>query len=127
MESKRQKQVARLIQENLSDIFLREAREITGQAMVTVSVVRMTPDLLTARVYLSVYNTDDAEGLMRNVEANNKALRRLLGNRIRHSVRKIPELSFFRDDTLDEVFRLEQIFRELKEKEDRDDSPEKQD
>lgn len=127
MESKRQKQVARVIQENLSDIFLREAREITGQAMVTVSQVRMTPDLLTARVYLSVYNTEDAEGLMRTIEANNKAIRRLLGNRIRHHVRKIPELSFFRDDTLDEVFRLEEIFRELKERKGHDDDPEKKD
>ena len=104
-ESKRQKMVGRLIQEQLSEIFMREGKEITGKAMVTISSVRMTPDLLTARVYLSIFNTETPDEIMYYIEANNKQLRKILGQRIRHQVRRIPELGFFKDESLDEVFK----------------------
>jgi ribosome-binding factor A len=115
METKRQKQVARVVQQYMSEIFLREGKQITEDALVTISQVRMTPDLQVARIYLSLYNTDHPDEILAHVEANNKALRNLLGQRVRHQLRKVPELVFFKDDTLDEVFKLEAIFRELKE------------
>lgn len=125
-ETKRQKMVGRLIQEELSQIFLREGKEVTGNAMVTISNVRMTPDLLTARVYLSIFNAEDPDEIMYFIEANNKQFRRLLGNKIRHQVRRIPELAFFKDESLDEVFKLEEIFKQLKEeKEAKKEDPEK--
>lgn len=107
--------VGRLIQEQLSEIFLREGKEITGNAMVTISSVRMTPDLLTAKVYMSIFNAENPDEIMYFIESNNRQLRKILGQRIRHQVRRIPELAFFKDETLDEVFRLEEIFRQLKE------------
>ncbi len=121
MESKRQKQVGRLIQEQLSQIFLIEGKEYTGGALVTVSQVRMTPDLLVARVYLSIYNTPDADALMDHVKKNSGAFRRVLGPRVRH-LRRVPTLEFFKDDTLDEVFRLEEIFKELNKEKNEDTS-----
>ena len=112
-ESKRQKQVGRVIQEHLVDIFQKEAKEITGRAMVTISQVKMTPDLLTAYVYLSIYNAENPDEIMHFIESNTKQIRTLLGNRARHQVRRVPYLTFFKDETLDEVFRLEQIFKDL--------------
>ena len=123
MESKRQKQVARVVQQYMNDIFLKEGKEITEDALVTISHVRMTPDLQVARVYMSIYNSKHPDEIMRHIQVNAKALRRLLGQRIRHQLRKVPSLEFFKDDTLDEVFRLEEIFRELNEEnESRDES-----
>lgn len=113
MESRRQKQVARVVQQYMNDIFLKEGKEITEDALVTISQVRMTPDLQVARVYVSIYNSDHPDEIMQHIQANGKGLRKLLGDRIRHQLRKVPELNFFKDDTLDEVFKLEQIFKEL--------------
>lgn len=121
MESKRQKQVGRLIQEKLAQIFLIEGKEFTGGALVTVSQVRMTPDLLVARVYLSIFNTPDPDALMDNIKQNAGAFRRVLGPRVRH-LRRVPTLEFFKDDTLDEVFKLEEIFKELNKEKDKDSS-----
>ncbi|MCP4124308.1 MAG: 30S ribosome-binding factor RbfA [Bacteroidetes bacterium] len=122
-ESKRQKQVGRVIQEHMVDIFQKEAKEITGKAMVTISQVKMTPDLLNAYVYVSIYNTENPDEIMFYIESNTKQIRTLLGNRARHQVRRIPYLSFFKDETLDEVFRLEKIFKDLNEaKKDQPDS-----
>ena len=122
MESKRQKQVARVVQQYMNDIFLKEGKEITEEALVTISHVKMTPDLQVARIYLSIYNSKHPDEIMHFIQVNAKTLRHLLGQRIRHQLRKVPELQFFKDDTLDEVFRLEEIFRELNdEKENGDD------
>jgi ribosome-binding factor A len=115
MESKRQKQVARVVQQYMNDIFLKEGKEITEDALVTISQVKMTPDLQVARVYVSIYNSKHPDEIMHYIQVNAKTLRHLLGQRIRHQLRKVPELSFFKDDTLDEVFKLEEIFRELNE------------
>lgn len=112
-ESKRQKQVARLVKEALSDIFLKEGKEITENALVTIAEVRMTPDLLTARVYFSIYNSEHPDEIMHYIESNNKAIRGLLGKRLGKNMRRVPELVFFKDDTLDEVFKLEEFFKEL--------------
>jgi ribosome-binding factor A len=123
-ETRRQKQIARLIKEAMSDIFLKEGKEITENALVTVSQVKMTPDLFTARIYFSIYNAERPEEIMHFIEANNKQLRGLLGRRIGKNMRRVPELVFFKDDTLDEVFKLEQLFKEMKKDNKSDDSTE---
>ena len=114
-ESRRQLQVARLVKEALSDIFLKEAKEITADALVTIAHVKMTPDLFTARVYFSIYNTKHPDEIMHYIESNNRAIRGLLGKRLGKSMRRIPELVFFKDDTLDEVFKLEEFFKKMNE------------
>ncbi len=116
MESIRQQQVNKVIQIALSEIFQREAREILGSALVTIASVRITPDLYTARIYLSIYNTPNPNELLKLIDYNNKEIRGLLGKKIRNKVRVIPELAFFRDDTMDEVIKLDNLFKEIKEK-----------
>ncbi|MEZ5006880.1 MAG: 30S ribosome-binding factor RbfA [Chitinophagales bacterium] len=114
METRRQKQVAREIQLVMSDIFLKEGREITDGALVTIAGVNMTPDLLVAKIYFSIYNHKNPDEVMYYIEANKGQLRKLLGNKVGKYMRRVPELSFFKDDTLDEVFKLDEILKELK-------------
>jgi ribosome-binding factor A len=116
MESIRQKQVAKTIQIALSEIFQREAHDILEGSMVTVSGVHITPDLYTARIYISIFNHPKPDEILGYINFNKKHLRGLLGNKIKKKVRRIPELEFFKDDTLDEVFKLEKIFQEVKSK-----------
>jgi ribosome-binding factor A len=113
MDSIRQKQIARMVQVALSEVFLNEAKEILGHAMVTVSAVKVTPDLLLARAYISIYNTEKPEEILGFIDYNSTNLRRLVGNKIKNKVRRIPELEFYRDDTLDEVFKIENLFKEI--------------
>ena len=114
MESIRQQQVNKIIQIALSEIFQKEAREILGKAMVTIASIRITPDLYTARINLSIYNIPNPNGLIDLITYNKKEIRGLLGKKIRNKVRVIPELEFYRDDTMDEVIKLDSPFKELK-------------
>lgn len=116
MESKRQKQVSKLIQVTLSDVFQRELHEILQNAMVTVINVHITPDLFIARNYLSIFNYPKPEELLRAINENRKYIRGLVGNKIRNKMRTIPELEFYLDNTLDEVFKIEELLKEVKEK-----------
>lgn len=118
MESIKQKQVSKIIQVALADIFLQEAKEILDGAMVSISSVYITPDLFTARVYVGIFNHSKPDEILYFIEANNKAIRKLLGNKIKSKVRRIPELVFFKDDSLDEVFKLESLFKNIKDKDD---------
>ncbi len=117
MASIRQEQVASLIKQHLGDVFIKDGRGIYGGAFVTITNVRMTPDLMIARIYLSVYNVEDKQEVVDIVESQNYLVRKLLGQRIRNKVRRIPELEFYLDDTLDEVFRMGQLFDKLREDE----------
>ena len=114
MESIRQQQVNKIIQIALSEIFQKEAREILGKAMVTIASIRITPDLYTARINLSIYNIPNPNGLIDLITYNKKEIRGLLGKKIRNKVRVIPELEFYRDDTMYEVIKLDSLFKELK-------------
>ncbi|MBX5437969.1 MAG: 30S ribosome-binding factor RbfA [Thermoflavifilum sp.] len=114
-ESKRQKQVARFIQEELSDIFQREGLNIFHGGMISISHVKMTPDLLEARVYLSFYQIQDPEQMLATIQSRKWEIKKQLAARIKHQLRRMPELQFFRDDTLEQVFRLEEIFKKIHE------------
>lgn len=118
-ETIKQRQVAKTIQWALSEVFRQEAAEILKGAMVSVSHVKMTPDLLEARIYLSIFNTPDPDEIMQYIQFNNKQIRGALGKRIKNQVRRIPELNFYRDDTLEEVMKLEALFKEIRDKENR--------
>lgn len=114
-ESKRQKQVAKLINEEMSDIFQREGLNVVNGGLVSISKVSMTPDLLEARIYLSLFKFDDPEAFIEEMAAKSSELRGILGNRLKNQLRRIPELKFFNDDTLDYVFKMEGIFKKLEE------------
>ncbi len=109
MSAIRQQQVASLIKRTLSEIFIKEGRNIYNNAFVTITQVRLTPDLSVARIYLSVYNIQDKEDVITMISENEYGIRRLLGNRIRNKVRHIPELEFYLDDTLDEVYKMDKL------------------
>ncbi len=111
MTSTRQNKVARLIQKEMGDIFLRESKVLFNGKMITVTVVRMTPDLGLARIYLSVFPPDKNEDPLFEVREKTPRLRHELGNRIRHQLRIVPELVFMIDDSLDYVENIERLLK----------------
>ena len=113
-EGKRQKQVGGLLQEELSDIFQRLGLNMIDGGMISIVNVKITPDLLEARVYLSLFQVADAKAVMQKIEDRKWEIKKELAARVKHQLRRIPELKFFRDDTLDQVFKMEEIFKQIK-------------
>ena len=110
METTRQNKIARLIQKELSEIFLLQTKSMPG-VLVSVSIVRISPDMSYARVYLSVFPSDRSEEIVKNINANMKSIRFELGNRVRHQLRIIPELKFFVDDSLDYAEKIDELLK----------------
>ena len=111
MENKRQKQVAELIKRNFGIVLQQEGSYIYGnEAFVTTTSVKISPDFGIAKIYLSVYNIDDKQNVILSMEAEKNVLKNALAQRIRKHVRKIPDVIFFLDDTLDEMLKLNQLF-----------------
>jgi ribosome-binding factor A len=114
METKRQQQVAEVIKRNFGWVLQQEGAYIYGtEPFVTVTAVKMSPDLSIAKIYLSVYNIEDKQTVILELEENYPSLRQKLGARVRRQVRRVPELNFFLDDTLDEMYRLRDLFDRL--------------
>lgn len=113
-ESKRQKQVAGLINEELNAIFLRMGLNMMDGGMISISSVKITPDLFDARVHLSMFKVADAVDVLKKIDEKNKEIRLELGKRVRHQLRSIPQLKFFIDDTLDYVDKIEDLFKQIK-------------
>jgi ribosome-binding factor A len=110
MESTRQSKIARLIQKELSEIFLLQAKSMNG-VLVSVTSVRVSPDLSIARVYISVFPSERGNEIVKNLNGNMKSIRFDLGNRLRHQLRIIPELKFFIDDSLDYLERIDELLK----------------
>lgn len=110
MDTTRLSKIERLLQKELGDIFQKQTQGMPG-TLISVSVVRISPDLSVARVYLSFFPSGKAKELLEAVRANTKAIRYDLGQRIRLQVRKIPELSFFIDDSLDYIEHIDQLLQ----------------
>lgn len=113
-EGKRQKQVAGVIIHELNDIFLRMGLNMHEGGMVSISSVKITPDLFEARVYLSFFNIKDNDALLTRIQDKTKEIRNELGKRVRHQLRSIPQLTFYIDDTLDYVFKMEELLDKIK-------------
>lgn len=111
METTRQNKIARLIQKELSEMFLVQTKSMPG-VLVSVSVVRISPDMSYARAYLSVFPSERGEEIVKNINDNMKSIRYELGNRVRHQLRIIPELKFFIDDSLDYVEKIDKLLNE---------------
>ena len=107
METTRQNKISRLIQKELSEIFLLQTKSMNG-VLVSVSAVRISPDMSIARVYLSVFPSERSQEIVKNINDNMKSIRYELGTRVRHQLRIIPELKFFVDDSLDYAERIEE-------------------
>jgi len=111
METTRQQKVARQIQKDLGDIFMQATREITQSKLITVTVVRMSPDLSLAKVYLSIFPSDNAVDFLDNLQQHTKHIRLELGKKVRHQLRIIPELAFIIDDSLDYAERIDELLK----------------
>jgi ribosome-binding factor A len=114
-EGKRQKQVASLIQKELNDIFQRLDLTMIDGGMVSISSVKISPDLLQAKIYLSFFPVKNAEASMKHIEEKSWEIKRQLALRVKLQLRRIPVLHFFLDDTLDYAFKMEEIFKKINE------------
>jgi ribosome-binding factor A len=121
-ETKRQKQVAGLINEELNDILRRMNLLMIDGGMISISTVKITPDLFEARVYLSMFKIKDTQAALLKFEEKNKEIRKELGARVRHQLRSIPELKFYIDDSIDYAFKMEELFDKIK-KDDENNKP----
>ena len=111
MESTRQHKIARLIQKDLSDIFLRYAQRI-GNVLISVSEVRISPDLSVASIYLSIFPDSREKELMTRITEDTGAIRGQLGTLERHQLRIIPELRFFADETIQRMEHIDELLRQ---------------
>ena len=113
--TKRMNQIAAVIQREMSTVLQREGSYIYGNAFVTVTQVNMTSDLGTARIYLSIYNVEDKHSVVELVRVSVQRLRQELARRVKRQLRRVPHLEFYEDDTLDEMYRLREVFNKMKE------------
>ncbi|MDR0540598.1 MAG: 30S ribosome-binding factor RbfA [Dysgonamonadaceae bacterium] len=110
MDDKRIQKIERQIQKDLSEIFLLQTRQMHG-VMITVTKVRISPDLSMAKAYLSIFPSNRGAELMENINRNGKAIRYELGTRIGRQVRRIPELTFFLDDSIDYLEKIDNLLK----------------
>lgn len=114
-EGKRQKQIAGLLNEEMNTIFQRLGLNMLDGGMVSISSVKVTPDLLEARFYISFFQVKDINAAMQKIEDRQYEIKKELAAKVRHQLRSIPVLKFFRDDTLDHVFKMEEVFKKIEE------------
>lgn len=120
MESIRQKQVAELIRRQFSMVLTEEGRYVYGtQALVTVTQVIMTSDLALAKIYLSIYNVENKQEVLLEMEEHYPRLKQALNSRLKKQVRAMPEMKFYIDDTIDEVYKVEALFKKFDKEGDR--------
>lgn len=114
MESRRQQKMQVLIKEEMGKFLQREGSNYYGSQFVTVTDVKISPDMHQCKIYVSVFNEANPQHTVDLLNGHIKDIRKRFGNIMRRDLRIIPELEFILDDTLDTVFRLEQIFNDLK-------------
>ena len=110
METTRQQKIARLSQKELGDIFQKQTQATHG-VLVSVSAVRISPDLSIAKGYLSIFPSERAQEILNNINANARQISYDLGKRVRFQLRIIPELKFFIDDSLDYLDHIDELLK----------------
>lgn len=111
MDTIRQLKIARLIQKEFSQLLQKELNHMCGKALVTVTFVRITADLQIAKIYLSIYNTPDKERVFQDFKANASEVRYILGQKLRFQLRRIPEIHFYLDDSMDFIERIDKLLK----------------
>lgn len=111
MENTRLNKIDRLLQKELGDIFQKQTQAMHG-VLVSVTTVRVSPDLSVAKAYLSIFPSDKADELIKAIRANTKSIRYDLGQRVRLQLRKIPDLTFFIDDSLDYIENIDKLLKQ---------------
>jgi len=113
MEGTRLSKIGRLLQKELGDLFQKQTQGMHG-TLISVSAVRVSPDLGVAKVYLSIFPSEKGGELLESIEHNSRTIRYDLGQRVRMQLRKIPELSFFLDDSLDYIENIDNLLKDKK-------------
>jgi ribosome-binding factor A len=111
MESTRQKKVSRLIQKELADIFLRRSNELAHGKLVSITKVRVSPDLSYAKVFLSIFPATNQEDILNMIREHTTKIRFDLGQKIRSQLRIVPELAFHIDDSLDYIEKIDKLLK----------------
>ncbi len=111
MESTRQKKVSRLIQKEMAEIFLRKGNEVAPGKMVSITKVRVSPDLSYAKIYISVFPSANQEETLSHIRDHSVKLRFELGHKVRTQLRIVPEITFFIDDSLDYIENIDKLLK----------------
>lgn len=114
LEGKRQKQVAAVLEKDLNEIFQRLGLNMMDGGMISIASVKITPDLFDARVYLSFFKVADPVSSLKTIEEKSWEIKKELTARVRHQLRSMPQLTFYIDDTLDYVDKIDQLFKDIK-------------
>ena len=114
LEGKRQKQVAAVLEKELNDIFQKLGLSMMDGGMVSISSVKITPDLFEARIYLSFFKVKDSDKALKIIEERAWEIKKALTAQVRHQLRSMPQLTFYIDDTLEYVDKMEKLFRDIK-------------
>lgn len=102
-----------LLLQEMSGIFQRLGLGMIDGGLVSLTAVKVTPDLLEARIYLSLFKVNDVPAAMKKIEDRSWEIKRELASRVKHQLRRIPVISYFQDDTLEHADRMEELFRRL--------------
>jgi ribosome-binding factor A len=114
MDSKRQLQVGELIKRNFSSVLQEQGRYIYGNVLVSVTQVKTSPDLSLAKIYVSVYGIENKDSVVEALYEHHSQLKAELVKRIKKHVRRIPEIDFYLDDTLDEMYKINELLANIK-------------
>jgi ribosome-binding factor A len=114
MDNKRQSQINEMIKRNFGPVFQAEGRYIYGEAFVTVTQVKISPDLGQAKIYLSIFNADDKEAVLKRIVNHTHILKQGLASRIKHQIRRIPAIHFYFDETIDEMYKVNDLLKSIK-------------
>lgn len=108
----RQQKIGKQIQRDMSDILTKEAASLLQGAMVTVTVVRMSPDLSMAKIYLSIFPFDKSEAVRNALTENSSMIRGALGKRVKNQLRHVPEMAFYIDDSLEYISGIDELLKQ---------------
>ncbi|MBU2649857.1 MAG: 30S ribosome-binding factor RbfA [Bacteroidetes bacterium] len=112
MDSKRQQKISRMLQRDVSEIFQRNTAAWAKGALVTVTKVKITSDLSIARIYLSIFATGDKAAILDHINGQKRDIRFHLGQKVKDQLRKVPELEFFQDDSLDYIENIDNLLKQ---------------
>jgi len=111
MESTRQKKVSRLVQKELADIFLRRGNEFGHGKLVSITRVRISPDLSFAKVYISIFPATNQEDVLKSLQEHSSKIRYDLGHKVRTQLRIVPDIAFHIDDSLDYIDKIDKLLK----------------
>lgn len=111
MESTRQKKVSKLIQKEVADIFLKKGNEIAHGKLLSITKVRISPDLSFAKIYISIFPATNQEEILKSVQDQGQKIRFELGQKVRSQLRIVPDIAFHIDDSLDYIDHIDKLLK----------------